>query len=103
MSLSDARLRSFNHARLHFKYYSLADIYSGDGTILRKSALESTSVYETSNYEWPVTKPCKGDYIIWRTILQEVHKYYLNRGRKLGKWMPNTHTSVNCLKHVIKT
>ena len=64
MSISDAQLRSFSYAQLHFKCYSFADVYSGDGISSRKSVLESTLVYETSNYEWPTTKPCKEDYIV---------------------------------------
>lgn len=47
-----------------------------------KVAIDFSTNSLTSKYSYP---------------LPSIHKYYLNRGRELGKWMPNTQPSVNCL------
>ena len=87
--LSRSQLISFQRCRLKLGAHTLADICTGDGTRIRKQALEVIpDTTQPSNFIWPTEHPCARDKTEWRTCLAHILEPNgrLRTRDQLGPW-----------------
>ena len=93
------QLKAINNTRMFHQCYTLADIMTGSGSTINYNVKTRSQHLSGSTYLWPATKPCKADFDLWETVLDDILKYLHQQNRKLGSWVHTTHNKPQCMYH----
>ena len=91
------QLKSINNTRIYYKFYSLADILTGSGTSINFSVRCTNNFDKTSTYRWPASQPCKVDFDLWNSTLDDIQLLLRKQHKTLGSWFYSTHTIPQCM------
>jgi len=89
---STTQLKSINNTRMFHQCYSLADIITGSGLAIQQNVRMRVQNTCTSTYKWPASKPCKADFDLWDSALDDILNRLKQQRKILGKWVNHTHT-----------
>ena len=85
------QLLSINNVRLALRCYTIADLFDGAGTSIRRFVFQHRRRHIHSPYIWPRSKPCKKDYLLWEEAIKAVIQY-----KQLGDWFHKQHSPLLC-------
>ena len=94
---STTQLKSINNTRMFHQCYSLADIITGSGLAIQQNVRMRVQNTCTSTYKWPASKPCKADFDLWDSALDDILNRLKQQRKILGKWVHHTHTCPKCM------
>ena len=91
ISLTGKEINQVNKCRMYIKAFSLADIATGNGNQVSKSAWELEQTHKgRTNINWPLWgEPAKKDKELWKRALRMAYSPHkeMELERKLGKWL----------------
>ena len=93
-NLKDSFLKSVNRTRCYLKVFSLADITSGDGKIIKKEHTVRGMKPVDSEWDWPTEQPCFKDFGNWKKAIQILNENNVLLD-SLGRWLAQPHFKWN--------
>ena len=94
---STTQLKSIINTRIFHQCYSLADIMTGAGTSIQRKVRSRVQSTDISTYNWPASKPCKADFDLWDSALDDILRRLNQQRKSLGVWEYRTHKTPQCM------